>query len=119
MREVRLRERLVGDGPNSIHCLVNDAAVCDSLPDLCDDQGAELEETILRYGETERKRITLTMDQLAKDTALAAGITVASCQGKTLGRTRVQGIMSEHMKAENLIVCTNRTRTLADLRCEP
>ncbi len=59
------------------------------------------------------------MEQLARDTTLAAGITVASCQGKTLGRTRVQNISGPNMNAENLIVCTNRTRTLKDLRCDP
>ncbi len=85
----------------------------------CDEQGAILEETILRFGETGRKRVSASMCQLVRDTTLAAGITVASCQGKTLGRTRVQGISSPHMTAENLIVCTNRTRTLKDLRCDP
>ena len=85
----------------------------------CDADGAEVEETILRFGETERKRVTVSMEQLARDTTLAAGITVAGCQGKTLGRTRVQNISSEFMSAENLIVCTNRTRSIQDLRCEP
>ena len=87
---------------------------------VIEEQGGDaiLEDTIMRYGETERRRITATMEQLERDTALAAGITVASCQGKTLGRTRVQGISSPHMSAENLIVCTNRTRTLNDLRAD-
>ena len=85
------------------------------------EQGGDaiLEETLLRFGETERRQISVTMEQLERDSALAAGITVASCQGKTLGRTRVQGISSPHMSAENLIVCTNRTRTLHDLRADP
>ena len=85
----------------------------------CSLAGAVLEETLLRFGKTEHDRIEVTMEQLEKNTTLAAGITVASCQGKTLGRTRVQGIASPHMTAENLIVCTNRTRTLRDLRCDP
>ena len=85
----------------------------------CDADGAEVEETILRFGETERKRISVTLEQLEKNTTLAAGITVAGCQGKTLGRTRVQNISSDFMSAENLIVCTNRTRTLRDMRCDP
>ena len=84
----------------------------------CNVHGATLEETILRFGETGHKRVSASMEQLARDTTLAAGITVASCQGKTLGRTRVQGISSPHMTAENLIVCTNRTRSLRDLRCD-
>ena len=73
----------------------------------------------MRFGETERKRVEVTLEQLARDTTLAAGITVPGCQGKTLGRTRVQNISSPHMTAENLIECTSRTRTLWDLRGEP
>ena len=85
----------------------------------CSEAGAVLEETILRFGATERKRVRASMSVLVHDTTLAAAMTVAGCQGKTLGRTRVQGMASPHMTAENLIVCTNRTRRLADLRCDP
>ncbi len=85
----------------------------------CGEEGAVLEETILRFGATEHKRVSVSMCVLRQDTALAAAMTVAGCQGKTLGRTRVQGMASPHMTAENLIVCTNRTRRLADLRCDP
>ena len=38
---------------------------------------------------------------------------------KALQQARVQSISSEFMSAENLIVCTNRTRSLKDLRCDP
>ncbi len=82
-------------------------------------RGAVLEETLLRFGETERKRVTVGMAQLARDTTLGAGITVAGCQGKTIGRTRVQNISSAFMPAENLMVFTNRTRSLQDSRCDP
>ena len=85
----------------------------------CSEEGAVLEETILRFGATERKKEWVSMSVLQHDTALAAAMTVAGCQGKTRGRTRVQGLSSPHMTAENLIVCTNRTRQLADLRCDP
>ena len=85
----------------------------------CSGSGAVLEETILRFGATERKKEWASMSVLERDTTLAAAMTVAGCQGKTLGRTRVQGLRSPHMTAENLIVCTNRTRRLADSRCDP
>ena len=77
----------------------------------------ELEEETLRWGEEEKRIVTISEEALAREATLSCAVTAASVQGDEKDRVCIADLDNKHMRKKDILeMCAGRARTAANLR---